>query len=317
MKALSLGAILLLSGLAHGSDERRPLSAHLVIAEGVPLAVWQKSPSSPERVVLLIHGRTWSARPDFDLQVPGEELSLMDALVAEGIAAYAVDLRGYGDTPREASGWLTPSRAAADVIKVLEWIVQRHPDLPRPHLFGWSYGSMVSQMVVQQQPGLVAGLVVFGYPVRPGIAVNPENPGAEAPAVANTAAAAASEFVTSGSISQTAIDTFVASALRHDPIRVDWRALPEWLALDASKVTVPTLLMDAEHDPLTDDGVQLSFFKKLATSDKAWVTIPGGDHAAFMESPRDYFVQMMAAFINGKRSQDNVLTADSLELELE
>jgi alpha-beta hydrolase superfamily lysophospholipase len=176
---------------------------------------------------------------------------------------------------------------------------------------------MVSQMVVQKRPELVSGLITFGYPVRPGIAVNPKNFAEEAPAIANSAAAAAADFITPGSISQTAIEAFVASALKHDPVRVDWRELPVWLTLDASKVTVPTLLMDAEHDPLTDDDVQLSFFKKLATNDKAWVMIPGGDHAAFMESPRDYFVQVMAAFINGERSQDNVVTADFLELELE
>jgi len=36
--------------------------------------------------VLLIHGRTWSGRPDFDLQVSGESRSFMDALVAQGYA---------------------------------------------------------------------------------------------------------------------------------------------------------------------------------------------------------------------------------------
>jgi alpha-beta hydrolase superfamily lysophospholipase len=313
----ALALSLLGSAVVHASDALRPLSAQYVVADGIPLAVWQKSPAAPRRAVLLIHGRTWSTRPDFDLQVPGEDLSLMDGLVAEDIVAYGVDLRGYGDTPRDASGWLTPSRAAADVIKVLEWIDQRHPDLPKPHLFGWSYGAMVSQMVVQQRPQLVSGLIMFGYPVRPGIAVNPENLAEVAPLIPNTAAAAAADFITPGSISQRAIDTFVTSALKHDPMRVNWRSLPEWLALDAGKVTVPTLLIDAEHDPITDDEVLLSVFKKLATSDKSWVMIPDGDHAAFMENPRDYFVQMMAAFINGERTSDDVISEDFLELELE
>ena len=76
--------------------------------DGHSLAVWSKLPARPRAVMLLVHGRTWSSRPDFDLQAPGEELSLMDGLVAMDIAAYAVDLRGYGATPRDASGWLTP-----------------------------------------------------------------------------------------------------------------------------------------------------------------------------------------------------------------
>ena len=160
-------------------------------------------------------------------------------------------------------------------------------------------------------------LALFGYPVRPGIAVNPENLAEVAPLISNTAAAAASDFITPGSISQRAIDTFVTSALKHDPIYVNWRSLPEWLGLDAGKVTVPTLLIDAEHDPFTDDEVLASVFKKFATSDKSWVMIPDGDHAAFMENPRDYFVQMMAAFINGERTSEDVISADFLELELE
>ncbi|MCZ6709984.1 MAG: alpha/beta fold hydrolase, partial [Gammaproteobacteria bacterium] len=258
--AASLTAMLLIVGLVHPSDGQRPLSEHRVIAEGIPLSVWAKSPPSPTRVVLLIHGRTWSTRPDFDLQVPGEELSLMDGLVAQGIATYGVDLLGYGKTPRQNSGWLTPSRAAADVIKVLEWMGQRHPQLPKAHLFGWSYGALVSQLVVQQRPQLVSGLIMFGYPLRPGIAMNPSNQPDVAPRLANTAAAAASDFITPDSISEQAIEAFVASALEHDPIRVDWRGLNEWLMLDAKKVTVPTLLLDAEHDPVSDAAVLLEAF---------------------------------------------------------
>ena len=31
--------------------------------------------------------------------------------------AYGIDLRGYGETPRDPSGWNTPLRAAADVAE--------------------------------------------------------------------------------------------------------------------------------------------------------------------------------------------------------
>ncbi len=97
-----------------------------VEVEGHPMAVWEKLPDSPPTaVVLLLHGRTWSSIPDFDLQVPGEKLSLMDGLTAQGFAVYALDARGYGKTPRDDSGWLTPNRAEADVAAVLTWIGKR------------------------------------------------------------------------------------------------------------------------------------------------------------------------------------------------
>jgi hypothetical protein len=59
--------------------------------------------------------------------VPGEKRSFMDALVDAGLDVYAVDMRGYGATPRDASGWLTPDRAVADVHAVIAWIQQRTP----------------------------------------------------------------------------------------------------------------------------------------------------------------------------------------------
>ncbi len=38
---------------------------HTVIADGHPLAVWQKSAVQADEAILLVHGRTWSALPLF------------------------------------------------------------------------------------------------------------------------------------------------------------------------------------------------------------------------------------------------------------
>src|SRR5262249_46463208 len=80
-----------------------------VQSDGHPLAVWARIPAAPRAVVLLLHGRTWSSRPDFDLQVPGLRRSVLESLQAKGVAAYALDARGYGATPRDSTGWLTPN----------------------------------------------------------------------------------------------------------------------------------------------------------------------------------------------------------------
>jgi len=103
------------------------LVQHTVTVDGYPIAVWEKRAPNPSRNLVLVHGRTWSSRPDFDLQVTGENLSVMDALVARGYDVYAIDLRGYGATPRDTSGWLTPTRAAADVAGVIDWVQRRSP----------------------------------------------------------------------------------------------------------------------------------------------------------------------------------------------
>ncbi len=176
---------------------------------GHPIAIWEKAGPSPKGVVVLVHGRTWSGLPDFDLQVPGEDLSLMDGLIAAGYATFAVDLRGYGATPRDETGWLTPDRAARDLRAVLQRVWERTGRRERPMLFGWSYGAMVSQLTIQRWPELVSGVVLFGYPWSPGaelaVADDPPAP----PAQPTTAEAAASDFILPGTISQAAIDEYV------------------------------------------------------------------------------------------------------------
>ena len=194
------------------------LRALEVAVDGHPLRVWEKPSPSPRARVLLLHGRTWSTVPDFDLQVPGEERSLMDGLAERNIASFGVDLRGYGETPRDETGWLTPQRAAADVIAVLEWLGGADGE-PQPYLFGWSYGAMVAQLVAQQRPDLMAGLILFGYPIRPGFDVEPAGADGLPPRHPTTAEAAASDFILPSAISRRAVEAFVAAAVAADPVR--------------------------------------------------------------------------------------------------
>jgi alpha-beta hydrolase superfamily lysophospholipase len=275
------------------------LVRHTVVVDGHPLALWEKSAEDASEAVLLVHGRTWSALPDFDLQVAGEELSLMDGLVAEGYAVYAVDLRGYGETPRDDSEWLTPNRAADDVAVVVQWIAGKRDWQGKPHLFGWSMGATISQLSVQRNPGLVASLTLFGYwrdddaeTATDAADIRPEK-------LRNTAEAAASDFITPGSISQEAISRYVEMALDADPVKVDLRKLDQYNALDASRIIVPALIIQGEHDPLGPTEYQAKLYTRIGTSHKQWVTMPGGDHAAFMETPRALFIHSLVNFMRG------------------
>ena len=270
---------------------------HTVMADGHPMALWEKSPDDPKAQILLLHGRTWSSLPDFDLQVKGEDLSFMDGLNKLGYRVFALDARGYGATPRDDTGWLTPGRSADDAAIVLRWI-RKHSPLAT-HLYGWSYGSMVSQLVVQRDPTLVDSVILFGYPFSPerisGFAKT-KYP-AQPPARDNTLDNAVSDFITPGSISQRAIDTYASAALRADPIRVDFRNLHEWSELDPTKVRTAMLLLQGEFDPLAPTNQQSDFFTRVATSNKTWVVLPGGDHAALLETPRLKMLQSIDFFI--------------------
>jgi pimeloyl-ACP methyl ester carboxylesterase len=281
------------------SAEKGKLVRHTVTADGHPIALWEKSAAGATEAILLVHGRTWSALPDYDLQVEGEELSLMDGLVDEGYAVYAIDMRGYGATPRDKTGWLTPNRAADDIAIVGSWIGQQRDWRIKPHLFGWSMGSTISQLAVQRHPGTVSSLTMFGYWRDVDVELPPEEPGMIQKREKNTAKNAASDFITPGSISRKAIDTYVAAALKADPIRVDVKSRTDYNALDESKITIPTLVIAGQFDPLAPEKNQLKLLAGIGTGHKQFVSVPGGDHAAFLEAPRAYFIRELVAFLQG------------------
>jgi pimeloyl-ACP methyl ester carboxylesterase len=260
--------------------------------DGFQLTLWRKAPAQPRRSVLLIHGRTWSGRPDFDLEVPGEHRSFMDALVAEGYAAYALDLRGYGATPRDATGFLTPDRAAEDVAAALRTLGEH------PALFGWSLGSMVAQLTAQRHPELVGAVILFGYPTDPDRRIA-EQPDPAAPARRpTTAEAAAEDFVAKGVISPRAIAAYVAAAVAADPVKVDWRRDHQWNALSPEAVHVPVLLLQAELDPYAKPEAQARLFERLGTADRQWVVIPRGDHAALLEDTAPRMIAAIRGFLD-------------------
>jgi pimeloyl-ACP methyl ester carboxylesterase len=272
-----------------------------VRSDGHPIAVWARKPAAPRGVVLLLHGRTWSSLPDFDLQVPGLERSVMASFAARGIAAYAMDRRGYGETPRDATGWLTPRRSASDVVNVLAWVTARHPTLPRPALVGWSRGAMVGQMVAQMVPARVSALVLFGFAYDPDAKfaspVLSDVPKREK----NTAAAAVSDFVSPEVTPRAVIEAFTEQALRADPVLADLRGDAEFDMLNPAMVNVPTLVLFGSRDPGVLHSDAGKFFARLVTADKQMVSLPGADHAAQLEDTHEAWMAAVVGFLERPR----------------
>ncbi len=270
---------------------------HTVTADGHPLAVWEKRAPKPKGAILLLHGRTWSTLPDFDLQVPGEHRSLMDALVARGYSVYGLDLRGYGATPRDASDWDTADRSVDDLSAALAWVAKNSGAPGKPALLGWSNGSLVSALFAQRHADQISALILTGYPKHPDSTIVTVPDTAKPAHAKTTEKAAASDFIAPGAISKKAVDVYVAAALKADPVRTDWHHLEQWNAIDPKKVMVPTLLIQGELDPIAPTATQAAFFSRLGTADRQWVVMAGGDHASLMENLQPAFVAAMINFI--------------------
>lgn len=228
------------------------LERHQVRADGHPLTVWSKRPATKARgAIVLLHGRTWSSLPNFDLHVSGTSVSLMDALVARGYAVYALDARGYGGTPRDSTGWLTPDRAERDASAVLDWLRVRTSGAAHalPTLLGYSRGSQVALLVAQRHPEKLSGVVLYGFPfdvTRPVTAVaEPASP----PRLPTRASSAGEDFITPDSTPAGVKDAYVPDAIARDPVRMDWRREEQFAELDPATVRVPVLLINGERDP--------------------------------------------------------------------
>jgi pimeloyl-ACP methyl ester carboxylesterase len=271
---------------------------HDVVVDGHHFAVWEKRAAQPRAAILLLHGRTWSSLPNFDLQVPGERRSFMDALADAGFDVFALDMRGYGATSRDSTGWLTPNRAVADVEAVLAWMQERMPPAQRlpTYLFGLSRGAMIAAMTAQEKPESLAGVVLLGFGFDPDVQ-SPPTPGNPRPdRLANTADAAASDFMTRDAFTQATVTAFVRAALRADPILADWKNDNEFNAFRPAQMQVPALLVHGAHDPQAPVAVETKLFSRFGTPDKWWVILPGADHAAHLEKSAVELVRAIVSF---------------------
>ena len=273
------------------------LERFTVPSDGHPIAVWARKPAQPTGAVLFVHGRTWSARPDFDLQVPGLQRSVLQSFVAKGFAAYAVDLRGYGATSRDETGWLTPKRSAEDIINVLTWMAAQHPTLPKPTLVGWSRGAVMAGMAAQMAPTRLSNVVMFGFAFDPDLKFANLDIDEKPVKGKNTAAAAESDFVSPDVTPPAVIKAFVDQALKTDPVLVDVKEDAEFNLFVPAEMATPALIMFGSNDAgvtMEDAG---KMFAKLASKDKQVVVLPGADHAAHLEDTHDAWVAAIVNFI--------------------
>ena len=89
----------------------------------------------------------------------------------------------------------------------------------------------------------------------------------------------------------------MATALKDDPVRVDWRDEDQFNAFDPAAVKVPVLLIHGVHDPYATIQKGERLFTRLGTGDRSWVIIPGSDHAVHLEDGQARLVQAVIDFV--------------------
>lgn len=139
---------------------------HLVPGEGaLRLFVRLRRPARPRRAALFVHGATLASSL-FDVARQGA--SWLAYAAARGIAAYALDIRGYGrstgvaamDAPApDNEPVATGDEAARDIALIVDWIRARE-GVERVALIGGSWGSITAARHAIARPETVERLVL-------------------------------------------------------------------------------------------------------------------------------------------------------------
>jgi pimeloyl-ACP methyl ester carboxylesterase len=302
---------------------------------GIELYVRNKHPAGitsfrPERTLLYVHGATYPASTAFDLKLEG--LSWMDYIAARGYDVYLLDLRGYGKSTRpremdqEASAnpaIVRGDTAVKDIGAVVDFILARR-SIPRLNLMGWSWGTVTMATYTTQNPRKVERLVLYAPAwLRQTASLVQAGPGPLGAYRAVTREQALQRWMTGVPEDKKAtlipagwFDTWADATFATDPVGA--KATPPVLRApngviadnndywsvgkpyyDPAKISVPTLLVQAEWDRDLPPYMAQTLFPLLTNSPgKRYVMLPEGTHTIIMEKNRLMLFEAVQQFLD-------------------
>jgi len=288
---------------------------HYVPRDGLRIYLWEKRQALPEgtfatngKVALLVHGATWSGRPDFDLQI--RDYSLMDFLAKNQYDVWAIDIHGYGHSDKTEKDWSDAHSAAADIAAAVEYIT-RLRGVNKVNLLGWSAGTQRAGLFAMQHPERVAKLILYAphwkgtAEFRDRVRKRIENGGRPLTHYrTNTEEAARSDFV-AGELAEhpqyeeDVVAAYAKVALETDPQSPNAFVYDSNLPiLDPLQITVPTMIIHGERDFAAKEEDLLPFFSQLKARDKQYVLLPGGGHALMLEKDHRRFQHEVLSFFD-------------------
>jgi alpha-beta hydrolase superfamily lysophospholipase len=279
----------------------------------IKLALYRKRQGAPapgeasRPVLFLVHGSSISARPSFDLSVPGHgEYSLMNVFARYGFDVWTVDHENYGRSSRTETN--SDIASGVEDLRAAVALVARETGRSQFHFLGESSGALRAGAFAMTAPERVGRLVLsaFTWTGRgsPTLAKRAEalaffrannrrprdrdmirsiftrdKPGTSDPAVAEALAEAELAFG----------DTIPTGTY------LDMTAnLP---LVDPKKVASPVLLIRGEHDGIASLDDLLAFYKELPNPDRQFSILSGAAHALALSLDREQFWHVVHAFL--------------------
>ena len=300
-------------------------------SDSLEISVMELRPQEkPEAVVYMLHGICGKKE---------KMLPLMEYLAGKGIACFASDHRGHGDSIRseEDRGYAYRGGAdavVADIGAVVEMIRHEYPDTPLV-LLGHSMGSLAARVYARGCEDELSALILCGSPSK-----NPLAPlgrfligtfymGSEGrlrPEILQTFASDKfnRRFKNEGYQAWTCSDPEVRRVFAEDP-ECNFRLTADWgmtlldlmdrtyssKGVQVANPDVPVLFLSGEDDPcMVDEKAFLKSvdaMRKLGYSDVKSITYPGMRHEVLLEKEKHLVWNDILNFINDllKRNSTN------------
>ncbi|MBX9948346.1 MAG: alpha/beta fold hydrolase [Candidatus Obscuribacterales bacterium] len=323
LTALSMGGLLGLSpatpSLATASQENGSKTLRIPSAEAksAPLISWLPPEGvKPQVAMLCIHG--------FSLH-KGSFTAFGKVMAKDGVATYALDLRGFGESKSKAIHTeLDFDGSMADIKAILQQIRKTHPGLP-VIVLGESMGGAIALRAAALYPELVSGLIA-SVPARDRFGMSEEEREFAEKAGLQTIFGGYSRTINNAALAA------VKKISQKEEVRATWTNDPlmrtnfspkEFVQLDgfmsknleaaAMVKNTPVLFIQGTNDKLIRPAGTWKLFERLGTPHRQLVLSKNSEHLIFEEGQyRQDDLKFVLSWINNNVSRLDVM-ADTNE----
>ncbi|GGL72234.1 alpha/beta hydrolase [Halocalculus aciditolerans] len=283
-------------------------------SDGTRLRRWERAPADATEAVCFVHGATYGGRSAF----APDGFSWLDAVADAGRAAFAVDVRGYGDAERppeldvpaaDNGPVVRAPTAASDAADAFTAIRDTYDTL---HLVGYSWGTITAGHALTADgfdaDSLVQYAPVYSPPASRRDYYAPGEPPKAYRHVDRDTARDRWRAQRDAAVPDDAFDAFWATLdesgqrVRDETVVAPNGTLADLAAsiddpqYDPADIDVPTLVVRGSRDTASTRDDALALYDDLSTPDATYAELAGGTHFLQLEENRERLYDAVEAF---------------------
>lgn len=254
--------------------------------------VWRNG-EKPRAILAIVHGFG---------EHGGRYSRLVEHMIPNGYALYALDLRGHGRSPGQRGHITAWSEYREDVRAYMEMIWKNEPGIP-VFIFGHSMGALIGLDYILHYPDRLQGAIISGAPIQP--------TGAASPALILVARVLSNLWPTFAmnlglEVEAISRDPKVVQAYRSDPL-VHGKTTPRWgtesldtvawVKTHAGELQVPLLMVHGGDDRLGAAAGSEWFCAQVRNPDKQVIVYPGSYHEVHNDLDSDRLMADLDAWL--------------------